>query len=199
MQTARFAIAGRGSEQLEIFRWDAAFELGIAVLDRPHRTLVELVNQLGRQRVLGASADELRATLDELAAYAELHFATEDDLMAKAGLSADYRAAHAVAHGGFTAQIDAVVKEGHGDTRVTIDKLLSLLVFWLATHVLGEDKQLAKLLGARRFGEDQRAEGAAADVQRVLFGAFDALYRALAAAHDALLDAQAQLRSSMES
>lgn len=192
-------MAGRESEQLEIFGWGAAFELGIAVLDRQHRTLVELVNQLGRQRVLGASADELRATLDELAAYAELHFATEDDLMAKAGLPEAYRAAHAVAHGDFAAQIDAVVQEGHGDTRATIDKLLSLLVFWLATHVLGEDKQLAQRLGARRRGEGQHGDGDATDGQQVLFGAFDALYRALAAAHDALLDAQAQLRSSMES
>ena len=70
---------------MQAFVWNARYETGITAVDEQHRQLVEIVNALGEALINGRATERsLVATFNQLADYAQFHFAEEETLMQQA-------------------------------------------------------------------------------------------------------------------
>ncbi|ALV24281.1 diguanylate cyclase [Campylobacter iguaniorum] len=131
-----------------IFTWNSKFETGIELVDKQHRHLVDLINALGykisQDKVL--SIDEITQLCNELFDYAKYHFGTEEKLMAEYKLSHEFIKDHVSNHQAFFVEVDTLYSELNKGTmeNVKIKNLLDFLVNWLAFHILGQDKKMAK-------------------------------------------------------
>jgi hemerythrin-like metal-binding protein len=132
--------------------WDPRLETGDSIIDRQHRAVHELFNEL-------ESADDdpaavLRA-LDFLTEHVLVHFATEEDLMARAGYPAALAEVHKAQHRQLTDKVRAHVlafREGQLSSRQSVADALRE---WLTTHVGESDLHLVEYV---------RDEGASAEI-----------------------------------
>jgi two-component system NtrC family sensor kinase len=130
---------------LEAFVWTDRFATGIASVDDQHRHLVDLVNQLGDQRVSGHESNtaELQALFRQLADYARFHFTDEERVMTEAGLDSRYIETHKRQHRSFTEQV-VTMWQGRSSMSDPVGTLHGFLSAWLTFHILGEDQAMAR-------------------------------------------------------
>ncbi|MBQ4331211.1 MAG: hemerythrin family protein [Spirochaetaceae bacterium] len=131
-------------EQYIWIKWEKKYELGIPLIDKQHRHLVELCNKLRRDLKDFSSQEgidwhvSLANTLKELASYTQEHFSTEEKLM-KACNYMDYDI-HRSQHIKF---VEQVTKQLMTFDLATLQEAYSLLDFlrdWILSHVACEDK-----------------------------------------------------------
>lgn len=136
------------------FQWDSHFETGLAEIDDQHRALVELINRFGD--ALGASSvettDVTRVVFGELNAYARFHFRAEETLMEEARVDHRTLTEQRASHAEFCREIEALWEEETNDANTAAERLHRFLVDWLAYHILGEDKAMARQVAAIRGG-----------------------------------------------
>ena len=139
---------------MESFHWDKHFETGLETVDLQHRTLVDLINRFG-ELLTGADSvpfDDIEAVFVELTAYTQYHFQEEESMMLQVGLDARFISVHKQLHADFLQEVitthDAVLMRHE-----TAGRLLKLLTYWLAFHILGTDQSMAKQVAAIESGE----------------------------------------------
>jgi hemerythrin len=138
---------------VESFHWDAHFETGLADVDQQHRFLVGLINRFGDllTQTAHVSRDALEAVLKELAAYSQYHFREEEGLMRRSGIDSRHLARHLRVHEDFLQEVtqlgQAVLQ--HNDAA---EPLLTFLIYWLASHILGTDQSMARQIRAMEGG-----------------------------------------------
>ena len=128
----------------ELFPWVDTLSVGVPAIDRDHRVLVGLVNQL-------AAAEDrqdrinLEEVLDELVSYTLYHFDREERLMVAAGYPDLER--HARAHRELADRVLSVRRRFFEVERDRLgDEILEFLVDWLRAHIMGEDRKYAPWL-----------------------------------------------------
>lgn len=134
---------------MESFTWGTNFETGIQEVDDQHRKLVELINSLGVQLTENDMMDSnVDILLQELGNYAKYHFSDEEGLMVRYCLDRRHCDQHISAHKAFIGDVTYMVlqpkKGGAGDGK----SLLEFLIHWLAYHILGCDKNMARQIAA---------------------------------------------------
>lgn len=116
--------------------WSPEYELGIAVIDRQHQRIVELINTLDRLMDEPDAHLGVSRVLYDLVDYTESHFGFEEALMKEAGF--DGLDEHHQAHENFVRQI-GVMQRRHEAGEDVAGLLLALLERWLMQHILAED------------------------------------------------------------
>lgn len=184
---------------MNLFVWNPMFETGIALVDAQHRRLVSIINHLGTT-LISSTLDlaAIEADYQELADYAQQHFADEEGLMAAAGLSTQYIEKHRSQHRAFTGQV-ATLWQQRSQVRESMESLHGFLASWLTFHILDEDQAMARQLHRSGAATDPTlaispsapAEGRA---NGVLLAAMRELHRALADVN-ANLEAQVRART----
>lgn len=170
----------------EIFVWGAKYETGIREVDQQHKKLVRLINTLARMQAEQVEAEELLKIFDELASYAAYHFKTEEELMNRYRIDAEFEASHVKSHDLFVQQaLDARKAAGTNPGEVT-GQALTFLTKWLISHILGTDMRMAKEILALEAGvpPDQAKRQAVAymaDSSEILLKAMNEIYDSLAA------------------
>lgn len=143
----REVLANRAER--ELFPWTDVLSVGIPAIDRDHRILVGLVNQLAvaedRQDRIN-----LEEVLDELVSYTLYHFDREERLLAAVGYPD--LADHARRHHELAERVLMVRRRFFAVERDRLgDEVLEFLVSWLRGHILGEDrKYIPYLTGTAR-------------------------------------------------
>lgn len=139
---------------MEQFVWDAFFETGLADVDLRHHGLVDLINRFGELLLQsqGVQAGEVTQVLDDLAAYARLHFTEEEQLMDSSGVDSRHVHAHALKHAEFLAEVQRQSASLPGASETAAKDLHEFLVSWLAFHILGVDQLMSKQIAAIRQG-----------------------------------------------
>jgi hemerythrin-like metal-binding protein len=137
---------------MDAFIWDARFETGIPLVDTQHKHLVEAVNGLGNELMLGDVTEErLQSLFHQLAEYARHHFADEEKLMGELAVDPRHRDEHVAHHKQFVQQLVAL-----WNARATIEKpaeaVHGFLAAWLTVHILGEDKAMARQMASLQNG-----------------------------------------------
>jgi len=162
--TGPFAQAGIPKvRQMEQLAWSEALRTGIDVIDRQHRGLVDMINAISRRLKANAAlnADEVRLLLGYLKDYAEVHFGTEEALMALCALSPAYAQGHHLNHARFLAHVGDMLDELSEQAVPDGQQILAFLADWLIRHIQGEDQGLARRLrAAQPLGSRRSAEGA---------------------------------------
>ncbi len=129
--------------------WSFTFETGIPVIDRQHRNLIDIINYLHDN-----IEDEtvVKATLDELSAYARYHFQQEAELMSRFHL--EDTANHLGEHGAFTARLSALMGQFAANSSPSLAAETAVFLRdWLTDHILKIDKELGRSLLLAGFTE----------------------------------------------
>ena len=134
--------------------WSEELNTGVDVIDSQHRELVDMLNRAAPV-LARSSQDSMQVVgplLDGLVNYAAIHFHTEEEMMASAGMDARAREHHHATHAGFAEQVARMAQSFSQGLDVTGDRLLSFLASWLVLHILGEDQAMARQFRALANG-----------------------------------------------
>jgi hemerythrin len=125
-------------------KWDSAMSVGNAEIDKDHKKLLSMINQLQTAAHYKTDADEIGEIMDELVAYTRYHFEREENLMQQhhyAGFNA-----HKQQHEAMIKQVARFYDEYRVDQTRTIESVAQFLKTWLVNHIYGSDQEYAPLL-----------------------------------------------------
>ena len=135
---------------MEALMWSDRMSVGVEAIDQQHQALFALYNRLlvvlssgVANKVFGLSDDVMQGLAD----YVCLHFAYEEDLMAKAAYP-DLEA-HKAQHRLYIEKIqDAQARLDRHSPPEDWEDLCIFLADWLKSHVLGDDRKYIPYLTA---------------------------------------------------
>lgn len=155
---------------MSILIWNKKLVLGIDVIDKQHKHLVDLINQLAEATALGQIDQSMSALIGELLAYSVYHFSYEEKLMQQSGynelLFTEHQAEHfsfiekmqevrynwqlsvehQAEHLAFIKKMDQARDDALKDPSTISEELLDFLVDWFSNHILHTDKRMASSL-----------------------------------------------------
>ena len=122
-----------------MFEWKPEYSVQIPEIDAQHKRLFGLASELHEAMAQGQGKTVLEQSLAQLVDYTKVHFAAEEQFMAK------YRypelAAHKAQHDQLTAQVIELQREfSAGNTMLTVS-LMTFLKNWLEQHIARSDQQ----------------------------------------------------------
>ena len=127
--------------------WDDRYSVGIDSIDRQHKRLVNLINQLKTAVDYSTGEEFEREALDELVDYTKTHFSYEEELMEKYGYP-DYEP-HKAQHRKMIKQVEEVLAEYEEDHDRAMQHALDFLKEWLINHINGTDKEYSEFLQSK--------------------------------------------------
>jgi hemerythrin-like metal-binding protein len=140
-------------EFFEIFPWHKNFETGIELIDEQHKKLVDILNELAAHLANRSHEITLNQVFDDLAAYADYHFKSEEQIWKSHFKGDEWYSSHEQTHGSF---IDKLTKLKNAQSEKPLDEvvqgIVSFLTHWLAYHILDSDKRLAMAVHAMEQG-----------------------------------------------
>lgn len=127
-----------------MLRWDATLELGHRALDKQHRKLARLINQVHRVQLSGPQ-DAVLAALGALAYATARHFEFEEQLMAETNYTKTE--AHTENHSEILTQLTRFAARllARPEARDG-EKTLAFLKAWLASHIKSFDRDFVAYL-----------------------------------------------------
>ena len=139
---------------METFIWDKHFTTGLETVDQQHHHLVDLINQLGESLIAGEVQQPaaLQSIFDQLASYAQYHFAEEERLMQETGVDPRHRDPHCLRHVQFVEQL-STMWDSRSSMANPAEILHGFLRSWLGFHILGEDQTMARQIALIRAGK----------------------------------------------
>jgi diguanylate cyclase (GGDEF)-like protein/hemerythrin-like metal-binding protein len=139
-------------DDFEVFLWNKNFETGVEIIDEQHKNLVSLLNKLTVTLIYDDSFEVARV-FEEMAAYAEYHFKTEEAIWAPCFKDDAWLTSHQEIHSSFIPSV-LKLKEEQGDMplRETMEHILKFLIHWLVYHIVDSDKRMAIVLENMQAG-----------------------------------------------
>ncbi|MDT8385979.1 MAG: bacteriohemerythrin [Thiogranum sp.] len=127
--------------------WKSEYDVGIGSIDRQHRKLVNLINQLQTAIDYSTGEEFEREALDELVNYTKTHFSYEEGLM-ETHEYPDFEP-HKAQHLKMIREVEAVLTEYEENQEGAMQRALDFLKDWLINHINGTDQQYSGFLRAR--------------------------------------------------
>ncbi len=124
----------------ELVTWRSEYNLGVEGIDKQHRSLVDLVNQVWEGIVFQAERAKMLELVQRLEHYTIAHFAAEEAYMKAIGYPG--LDAHKLVHQQFIARVDAEKKAVLKGGQLTLG-LVEFLKQWLLDHIMGLDREAA--------------------------------------------------------
>lgn len=139
---------------MDAFTWNTCFVTGLDEVDAQHKGLVDLINRFGDviSKDGGASDEEIEIVFSDLARYAVFHFAEEEAMMDAMQLHAGYISQHRQSHAKFLEEVNSLHPQADGGNATTAKSLLQFLTHWLAYHILGSDRFMARQIELIKTG-----------------------------------------------
>ncbi len=128
--------------------WDSRFDTGIESIDRQHRRIVNIINDL-ESAMDEQGVGELLGELDD---YARAHFSFEEELMQQAGFVE--AAEHAESHTAFERALKDF-EERHARGEPIAEELRAMLRRWLYEHIAEDDASYVPLVRQRLDNSDE--------------------------------------------
>jgi len=134
---------------MAFIQWNDRLKLNITICDEQHKKLIEIINSLHETYKSAKDKDVTSKTIEDLMAYTQYHFKTEEDLFDK--YNYPYSTRHKIEHAELTNQVAAYSKRfGNGES-VSISELLSFLKDWVNDHIIGSDRNYAPFLRSKGY------------------------------------------------
>ncbi len=150
VETETGGAGGRTVEPLMI--WQDGYSIHMDEIDRQHRRLVELINELHAGMKKGENRESLGKTFDSLVEYTARHFGYEEKLFTQYGYP-EYQA-HKTAHEKLVEKVlDFKTRFENNEAFVSME-LMAFLKDWLVKHIQGTDKKYAPFL-IEKMGNDK--------------------------------------------
>lgn len=123
---------------MPLFTWKEDYSVAVMELDRHHRELFDIVNQIYSCCMSPDGLDGVSSKIGDLAAYSKYHFAAEEQHMKNIGFIDLER--HRAMHLDFSAKIELMLVSESDNRLDAARELIVYLGNWLLHHVLEEDK-----------------------------------------------------------
>lgn len=134
-----------GTQQLKgMVQWCKRYELGIPIVDSQHKKLISLCNSLYESAKINdrnVQKEHLICALKDCTSYVKEHFATEEELMQKAGYI-DFEI-HKAQHRNFAKKVLETAKELEEKNFTTALNFVMFLYDWILQHISYDDRQFA--------------------------------------------------------
>lgn len=124
--------------------WKQDYSVGIDSIDKEHKKLVGLINQLQTAVDYSTGEEFEREALDAAVDYTKTHFAHEEELMSKYGYP-DFEA-HKAQHQKMIDKVNNLVTDYEQDPDRSLQEALNFLKDWLVKHINGTDKLYSEFL-----------------------------------------------------
>ncbi len=131
--------------------WTDAFNVGVAIIDRQHRGLMDTINRLFEAVRTNAGASVMDDVLRDLEGYTKVHFDTEEKLLKEHGFPDLAR--HQLLHDALRARTAALRRLPPSELLASGYQMLALLKAWWVGHVTGADRQYIPCLVASQTGQ----------------------------------------------
>ncbi|MBT3379550.1 MAG: bacteriohemerythrin [Lentisphaerae bacterium] len=122
-----------------IFQWREEYCIGVPEMDQQHQFLFETAARVQATVESGPEKGDVAMGLQLILAYAETHFADEEDLMEREGF-AGYKE-HCLRHRHLIEEITRYAARLDADERKVDRRFLVFLKEWVLEHILTEDRQ----------------------------------------------------------
>ncbi len=126
------------------YEWNDKLSVGVPSIDRQHKVLIALINELHDAIDAGDAATKSRFILKKLINYARSHFIYEESLFTRHNYVATEE--HLASHRKITQQLDALGQQAKSSEADLSYELMEFLKNWLNNHILVEDMGYSELL-----------------------------------------------------
>lgn len=123
--------------------WIQEFDTGVAELDRQHRRLIEIINDLFVAMRDGGGRPQIELTLDDLIRFGKAHFDFEEALMYR--FHYPDTELHVALHREIAIRLASHLQAFRRGEPCLLE-LAEYLVDWLTRHALGPDRELGMFL-----------------------------------------------------
>lgn len=168
---------------MDSFQWDKHFVTGIDDVDIQHKKLVNIINRFGYQLASNNLVlADINQVLHELWTYTQEHFQDEETLMQEKDVDIRHQVLQRQAHRYFLNEVQQMQDSVSIDKPEALKYLLDFLTQWLAYHILGDDKNMARQIAAIDTGmspeeafekEQSQTDNATAPLLTALNGLFN--------------------------
>ena len=130
---------------MPLIQWSPELEVNVEAIDREHRRLVEMLNEM-YEAIVAVKGQELMGEITHrMLNYAYEHFSHEEKMMT--GVAYPGMLRHKGEHQAFMEKARSVADSmAKGDFVSSVD-ILKFLKNWLVDHILKIDKDFAAVLG----------------------------------------------------
>jgi len=169
---------------IQLFPWDEAFETGHSLIDRQHKTLIELLNKLAN-KLTHDEPISVQEALEELTHYADFHFKSEEEIWANYFQDDAWFNKHKRQHDSFLPKVLELNKKYKDRPfEETTEEILKFIIRWLAFHIIDDDKRLALAIDEIKQGASlEKAKSIANDK---MIDSFKGLIEVIMAMYDGL-------------
>ncbi len=135
-------------KEIVYIKWERKFEIGIPMIDKQHKVLVEMCNELyegllrNRENAYTSIDEPLRKALHASVEYVKEHFSAEEKLMQKCGYPG--YAEHKKRHEVFIEKILKTAKEFETAPLTRSFHLVKFIYDWILEHIAHEDTLYVK-------------------------------------------------------
>ena len=124
--------------------WKDEYSVGIDSIDRQHKKLLNLINQLQTAVDYSTGEEFERDALDELVNYTKTHFSYEEGLLEKNNYPGFEP--HKEQHNQMIKHVEEVLAEYEKDHDTAMSNAVDYLKDWLINHINGTDKKYSSFL-----------------------------------------------------
>lgn len=129
---------------MSYFEWADDMVIDDGPIDKDHRHLVDLVNELHTATSEGRGQEIVSSIMKKLINYTADHLQREEHLMASLHFKNLER--HQMGHQKFMKSVQALQKEYEDGSITVASQLSTLLRDWLSLHIRRSDKELLSVL-----------------------------------------------------
>jgi len=137
---------GRGWSAMPFMVWNDRISVGVEAVDREHKKLVGIINELYDAIVARRSKEVLGGLLDELTVYSKYHFDREEQFFHATGYGD--AAQHTRQHSDFTRQVKGIRERYRSGSAGLNLEVMNFLKDWLFDHILASDAKFGPHLNA---------------------------------------------------
>jgi hemerythrin-like metal-binding protein len=130
-----------------LLTWNHACPIGVRAMDDQHGILMDAVNELRLAVVRGSGREQVSQLLEQLIEFTNMHFASEEQLMRRAGFPG--LAAHCAAHSEILEQIRHTAQRVQHGEGLKMRPLLLNLRDWYIAHIEEMDREYGPWLNER--------------------------------------------------
>ena len=122
---------------MEKIVWDQSFSVGVQKIDKQHKKLIDMINQLIDAENPSVRSEAVSDTLMDMTDYATYHFQAEEELMQE--YQYPHLDRHHLQHMDFIRKTAELATDTVELQQTVPAELLSFLKNWLVSHILESD------------------------------------------------------------
>ncbi len=151
--------------------WSEELNTGITVIDKQHRRIVDLINELHFAHGRGSSRDAIGKVIRDMIDYTITHFTFEEELQNEAGYQ--FSKAHKRVHEMFIKKVREYEERFKAGEDVALE-VSEMLQKWLVNHIKNDDDDYTPVVRKKLSSEGETSSGWLAGALGRFFGGQEA-------------------------